>query len=505
MSERINLTPVNALLSSVAIRRVSCCVILGCVYGITALGCRSTQPSSCPPPSVPTVVQCFASESVSTTACPCEFQLPPSVILTDSVNEDEAITVALANNAAFRAALMQGGIATGDVIQSRLLTNPQFHTFIPVGVKEWEWTLFVPLETFLLRPRRVEAAERDYQRVANTLMQTGLNFVRDVRLAYTDLALATAQADLANETVSLRQNIAELTQRRLERGEISELEATTARIDALNAQAAAGIAQLNIPVASARLAALMGLPASMELARADLLTPPLLTTLDNEDLIARALVNRPDMRAAEWAVASSAQRAELSRWLFWRVDAAVDANQKGQKGFEIGPGLRLDFPIFNRNQGGIARAQAELMQARYNRDAIRDQIVQEVRTAATQLKQAEQNLAIVREQIVPALREATAVSERALESGGASYLLVLQTSSDYIAARTRELDQIAALRRAFAELERSVAGKIDPNSDAWNHELPSPVPPAEEIAHPDSSNGAESEGLPAARHLPLLD
>jgi cobalt-zinc-cadmium efflux system outer membrane protein len=200
------------------------------------------------------------------------------------------------------------------------------------------------------------------------------------------------------------------------------------------------------------------------------------------------------MQAAEWAVASASARSRLSRWLFWRVDAAIDANEEGPKGFEIGPGLRVDIPIFNRNQGGIIRADAELMQAQYNRDAIRDQIVQEVRTAATQLEQAQNNLTILRDEIVPSLREATTLAERAYDAGGTSYLQVLQTSTDYIAARTREIDQTAAARRALAELERSVGRKIVKNPEPWTQEqqLPAP-PPLIDDADPATSPDAVSQ------------
>ena len=118
------------------------------------------------------------------------------------------------------------------------------------------------------------------------------------------------------------------------------------------------------------------------------------------------------------------------------MDGIIDANGEGLKGFEIGPGIRFDIPIFNRNQGGILRANAEVMQARYNRDAIRDQIVLDVRTAATQLRQAQDNLRdCPRPDFARASRGDHAVAERAFEGGGTSYLLVLQTTTDYVNAQ----------------------------------------------------------------------
>jgi cobalt-zinc-cadmium efflux system outer membrane protein len=448
---------------------------------LSLAGCWTPRGTSCAP-VVPETVRPWTSQPVCSVACPGEFTLPPDTSLDDGLCEDEAVATALTNNAAFRATLTQLGMARGDVIQAGLLTNPQLLYLFPVGAKQWEATLYIPIEAFVLRPHRLEIAERDYQRVANTLVQNGLDFVRNVRVAYADLALATAQAELANDTVEMRQKVADLTQRRLERGDISELEASSARIDALNARALAGAAALNVSLAGARLSNLMGLPRTEQALRANSLEPVPPIALDSESLVEQALAARPDLQAAEWAVASTAKRARLARWQFWRVDGVIDANERGARGgSEIGPGIRMDLPIFNRNEGGITRVNAELMQAQFNRDSIRDIIVQDVRVAVVQLEQAQEQLTILREQLVPSLRETQAIAERSYQTGGTSYLQFLQTTSDYIAARTRELDQMAAVRRAVAELERSVARKIISPAEPCTHETPIlKLPPVDE-------------------------
>jgi cobalt-zinc-cadmium efflux system outer membrane protein len=202
------------------------------------------------------------------------------------------------------------------------------------------------------------------------------------------------------------------------------------------------------------------------------------------------MASRPDLQAAEWAIASAMKRTRLARLLFWRVDGIIDANGKGEQGYENGPGIRFDIPIFNRNQGGIIRANSEVMQARYNRDAIRDQILLDVRTAETQLRQSTDNLRIVRNQILPALREATAVAEKAYEGGGTTYLMVLQTTADFVNAQTQELTQIAATRRAFAELERSVGRKLGTEPEPWSPEL---LPPPIKLVEPGQSSAQPAQ------------
>lgn len=405
---------------------------------------------------------------------PGEFVLPPDLNFEDGLSEDEAIATALSNNSAFQATLAQLGMAEGDLIQAGLLTNPTFSTFIPVSVKQWEWTLYLPIEAFVLRSKRLAVAESQYENVANQLVQNGLTLVRDVRVAYADLAVAIAKWKLALEAVRIRESIEKLTEKRLNRGDISELEFMTSRIDKLNAESNAAALEQTMVIARSRLAWLMGLPPGNQDLQAELTKPPPLPTLDVETLVNEAFAARPDAQAAEWAVSAAEERARLSRWLFLRVDAVADSNAKGKKGFELGPGVRLDFPIFNRNQGGVRRADAELTQALHNRDAVYELIVQEVRAATAQWTQADQQLSILQGQVAPSLKEALQIAEKGFADGGTDYLLVLLTSTQYLDVRTRVLDQLAALVRARAELERSVGRKLERGPE----ELPLPPLPA---------------------------
>ena len=428
-----------------------CALLLICL----SFGCSTTQ-SHCAPTVVACELQRRTSHSLIENPCSGQPVIPPDVQLEDGLSEEEAIATALANNAAFRATLAQLEMTRGDVIQAGLLANPNLVALFPVSAKQLEWTLYLPVDAFLLRPKRRELAECDYQRVAYQIVQSGLDLVRDVRVAHADWELAVEQSRLGQEAVEIRERIAELTGKRLNRGEISELESITAQIDALNARAAAALLQQTVSIAQSRLARLMGLPFAQEQLVVGSGEPYLTADLDLSALTQAALESRPDMQSAHWAVATAERRAELSRWLFLRFDGIADANQKGDKGSEAGPGIRVDLPVFNRNQGGVVRANAEWTAAVENRTATRDQIVQDVQVAVAQVRQAQDNLAILEDQVVPSVREALLLAGKAYEDGAAPFLLVLQTASQYLDARSRTLDQVAALRRAWAELERGV-------------------------------------------------
>ncbi len=421
------------------------------------VGCK-LPPICCDPAYVTRQLRCRTGVE-PTSVAPCKTIIPDGVVLEDGFEEQEAICTGLANNSAYQATLAQLGMAGGDIVQASLIANPQLVVYFPTGPKEGQYTLYGPIESYFMRPARMKVANREYRRIGDQLVQNGLNLARDIRLSYVDLALATEQTALANEAVEIRQGIADITQDRFKNGEISELETIASRVDALNSAATSGVQKQNISIAQARLATLVGLPfveAPLQPSRLETLAVP---EFQEQELIETALMCRPDLHGARWAIAAACERSKLSRWLFWRVDGVVDA--RANELFErTGGGLRMDLPIFNRNQGGILRADWELNAAMHARDAIHDQIVQEVRVAARQLRQSQDNLQILESEVLPKLTEAIEIARNGFVDGGTDYLLVLQTTSQYLDVRARILDQRSALRRAYAELERSIGRSL---------------------------------------------
>jgi len=407
-------------------------------------------------------LQVRTSNSLSPSKCTNETLIPQDVLLDDGITADEAVAVALWNNSAFNATLARLGMARGDLIQAGLLKNPLFNVLLPGGSKQLEWTLYLPVETLLLRKSRLDMSEREVCRVAEELVQNGLDLARDARVAHADLVFAVDRSTLANEAVTVRNRIADLTKKQLEAGDISELEATTARIDYLRAQAdAAGLAHA-IAQAESRLKQLMGigtLKTSLHPIATEIQNPA--ANFELQALIAEARICRPDLRAASFAVESAKKRAHISRWQWLRFDAVADANSGGAGNSNFGPGFRFDIPIFDRNQGGIQTADWSVYQATQNYNAIRDQVIMDVETAWSQAHQAKDNLTLLRADVLTSLQEAVGLAEKAYADGGVSYFLVLQTTGQFLDARTQELQLVADLQKAHANLDRSVGRNLE--------------------------------------------
>ena len=436
-------------------------------------GCRSPEPYA-DRGYVDMELQMRTGAGMATESCPGELMIPPGVILEDGITESEAVALALWNNRNFLATLSNLGIARGDLVQAGLLSNPQLNLlFPPIGSKQLEWTLYMPLEALILRKQRIEIAERDFQRICQELVQNGLDVARDARVALANLRFAIDRATIAQESVKVRTDIANLAEKRLNAGDISELEAFNTRIDANRAAAEAAGLDRAVQAAEATLRNVLGL-AAMDVPLVPVDDEPVSVPEWNVDsLVLEAIAIRPDVKAARFSVDAAQHRVSLARKSFLRIDAVADGNAKGAGPTNAGPGLRFEIPIFNRNQGLIIRSQWSVDQANHNFYGVRDRAVTEVRKAFANVDQASANLQLLRENVLPRLQDSVELSESSYRGGGDSYFLVLQSTSQFIDSRVRELELETDLRRAIAELERSVGRRLNSSAELPGEELPS--------------------------------
>lgn len=385
--------------------------------------------------------------------------LPPVVALPDGLTRDEAVVIALWNNAAYQEALAKLGLARADLIQAGQLPNPTLSMLFPVGPKQLEFAVKYPAEAIWLRPARLAIAELDAAAVAEDLVQNGLDLARDTKAAYADLELANARVVLAKEALALSDQVLKIAEARVRAGEASEVEAVTARADVLQARQAAASAPFDAKIAHERLVHLLGyrVPESAVGKTAGANVPRL--AADAAALVDDALASRPDLRAAEVAIEAAGKRAGIERVKIADFIAVLDTNGDGSN-FEAGPGFEWAVPLLNQNQAGNARAKAQLEAASRRYMTVKNRIVLEVRESLAQAQQAQQNLRGWRDEIAPPLREAVALAEKAYRAGDVSFLQVLETTRNLTVARLREAEAGAAFERAVANLERSVGHRL---------------------------------------------
>lgn len=388
--------------------------------------------------------------------------LPPGLERGKALAEDEAVKIALWNNPVFQANLSRLGFSRADLLQAGALSNPNLSMLFPWGPKQFEFTATFPLEAIYLRPQRVRAARIEAERVAESLLQSGLDLIRDVRIAFTDLSLAQERSRLNFQAVEVRETLLKIATARERLGEGTALELVAARAEARRAAEEKRRSDHEISLAQERLKLLTGLPEYSEEIRIRPTAIEMNAIGTSTNLETRALAARPDLRGSELAMEAAAARAGLAKKEIFLLSGVIDANASGSEGFEIGPGAQLSIPILNQNQSGRARANAELERAAWNYAATRQRILFEVRDALLKFQQASEALQAFRSEILPPARELAERSRRAYEIGEIEPMVAQEFARQWITSRVAEADLIAALQRARAELERSIGTRLGP-------------------------------------------
>ena len=407
------------------------------------------------------------------------FALPAGVSLDDGLTEDEAIAIALWNNPALQADLTALGLARADVIEAGQLKNPNLTLVFPFSIRVLEAVALWPFDAIWQRPHRVAAAKLEQDRLSQSLVTNALDLVRDVRLAYADYSMAQLRSQVATQASRERSEIAVIINAQFRAGEISELETNASRVEAKLAEEQAARLGYEVTAAKDRLRSLLGFnpndPAfNISQPATPTATPETTRTVavnaSNSapadplgELLKQAFDARPELKAAELAIEAAGQRAKWERSKILVVSAIAKEYGKGAHGFEQGPGLLIDLPIFHRNKGAISRAEAEIERAAKQLIAARHRVALEVQQAYTQVEQAGESLRQWRSNVLPQIEQEVRLAGKSYSAGDVSYLFALQTTQRLTDARLREIEFQAALVRARALLERSIGRRLIAN------------------------------------------
>jgi len=387
--------------------------------------------------------------------------LPSDVRLEDGVDEAEVVSIALCRNPALRAELTRIDAALATLDEARRPANPQLSMMGPIGPITAVATILVPLESLWQMPSRTEAAARDADVAGEAVLMRALDLVRDARLLHVELGLASDRAAVRAELARVAAEVARIAAVRASVGDISPLDERVLSADAQTSTDASDFAETETAMARARLVATLAIddmPGSPLRATfsTDVATPPGL-----RELIGFARAARPDARSADLAISAATARAGWERSRIVNLGTLVE----GQWNQPAGPALRLggraDLPIFNQNQGGIGRADAEVERATAQHDLVARTAIMEVSLAHARFAQATRSRQRFETEVLPALDAALEMARHGFETGDETYLVVLDVLRRAGEARLRHAELVAEQRRALCELERAIGARLE--------------------------------------------
>ena len=402
----------------------------------------------------------------------------------DGITLDEAIDRMMAANLDIRALRHELPQADADIITAGLRTNPllymdtqfipygSFNDARPGGPTQYDVNITYPIDVSRKRQARVvvarmarSALEAQFQDVVRRQIDNlyrafvSLQAAR-IALVSADAGLRQHEAMLARSRRTLPPAAAE-TAETLHRQAYAVEQATLARIDAEEAFADAQESLaviLNEPVeTTTRLQARGTL-------RGPAPPPPL------DELTRIALESRPDLRSQRLGVSRANAEVALQRanrfddvYLFYDPFTYQDnrpVNRASSRSWAVG--LTFALPIYNRNQGNIARATSNVQQTRNELSSLERRVVSEVRLAEREYQASRRALEQIERTMLPLAQESLRRHAREFAAGDLDIDDYQSRLDEAAEIANTHRDALVRHRRAMLDLNTAVGMRIMP-------------------------------------------
>jgi cobalt-zinc-cadmium efflux system outer membrane protein len=402
---------------------------------------------------------------------------------------DQSINTALLADPKIRAGLEIINQANADLLTSSLLPNPTYSGDIQLlplvrpfvvtrqgGPPQTDHQIAFPIDWFLFGKRAaamasaaagVRVSEADYADLVRTR-------VTDVAVAFYDLLEARALVALARQDLDNLRRVQAGTEKGLKAGGRSVVDLNRVRLDVLRSEQTLREAETAVIGAMARLRARLGRKdADPAFAVSGTLDAALTAEpLPVEEALAVAEHNRPDIQSLRLQIARAGSDIRTEQKKACPTVTPLLGYTHQYQFRAIGfpdadswmAALSMSLPVFDRNQGNIAKAQSVLAQNTHNLETgladLRAEIVQVVR----EFQAAHQT---AREVADKQLRTATEVRDsitKSFEAGGQTLLDVLDAQRTYRETYRLYITSRAAYWRAAYRFHSAI-GKQDLHHD----------------------------------------
>ena len=294
-----------------------------------------------------------------------------------------------------------------------------------------------------------EAQVSDAQRT--TLSNAAQLFIAAL-LAKSNLEFAEGLRDSYKKTVSLSQD-------RFNAGAMSRNDLLKIQLQQLQFESDVNAARLALVQALASLRQFLGfdsVPANYDVAGSLVYEP---VPLRLEDVQARALAVRPDLQAAQRTVVASESQVGLAK-ANGKVDFNLTfdythLNQNNLGAFYF----NIPLPIFNRNQGEIARTQYVVAQSQFQQKAAEQQVLTDVRNAYEGLRSSEQVVQLYDQGYLDQATQSLDITRFSYEHGAASLLDFLDAERSYRSTQLSYRQALATYMTSLEQLRQAVGSR----------------------------------------------
>jgi len=251
---------------------------------------------------------------------------------------------------------------------------------------------------------------------------------------------------------------------RVAAGSISPLELTRSQVAMLQFRSTVKRAELTLLTAKTKLQNLLGRRSPIDDfdVLGDLKVPlhPFGVGLDT--LQSTAIDSRPDVKALDLAQVRSQSELRL-QLAQGKVDYTWGTEYRRQQGVNgmantLGLFFSVPLPVFNRNQGEIARVRAEQEQLLRQIEALKAQVHTEVKAAYQEFRSARELVGSIESELLKPAEQARDTSAYVYRSGASSLIEFLDAQRAFNETMQSYHEAQAAYRRAVTQLN-AIIGK----------------------------------------------
>jgi len=384
---------------------------------------------------------------------------------------DDAIQLALQHNHALRAARTTIQQSQAEETTANLRPNPVLTVdsqYLPIfspnefsadyldNTAEFDAGISYLFERGKKRQHRLQAAQ-DITAVTRSAVadnERSLTFL--VASDFIGVQFAESTLDLARQDLKSFQNTVDISEARYKAGDISEGDYLKIKLQLLQFQEDVSQAELAKVQALVGLRQLLGyesVPEDYDVAGAFDYQP---LTVKLDDLQAKAIQNRPDLRAAQQGVTAAKSQYELAK-ANGKVDVTGTFSYNHVNAVNAGSFFaNFQLPIFNRNQGEIARTGFAITQAQEQELAASDQVLSDVRDAYEGVRSNDQVVTLYRSGYLDQAKQSRDISEYAYKRGAASLLDFLDAERSFRATELGYRQSLASYLTALEQLREAV-------------------------------------------------
>ena len=395
-------------------------------------------------------------------------QSPPQV----RIDLEQAIQMAVVHNHALKAARTEIQQSRAEEVTAAIRPNPVFtydDLYVPIfspgqlnattlnNVTEFDLGVTYTLERGHKRQARIRAAKDQTAVTISQVSDTERGLTFNVAQQFIGILLAKSNLQLATQDLASYQQTVNLSAEQYKAGAISEGDLLKIKLQLLQFQMDVSQAQLGLVQALASLRGLVGydaLPAGYEVI-GELTYQPL--KLNQEDLQLKALQLRPDFIAAQQGVTAAQSQYSLAKANGKRdLTTTFDYTHVSALN-NAGLTFNIEIPVFNRNQGEIARTNYAIAQAQETKTAAEETVMTDVANAYQAFKIGDEVVRLYLSGYLKQAEDSRDISEYAYKRGAASLLDFLDAERSYRATQLAYRQALATYMLAFEQL-REVVG-----------------------------------------------